>query len=165
MISVTLIIVFTVMESRIRPSVPNRIINDINFNNKTSNNKNDNNSNSNNNDNNNNNTRISNNSVSSNIDICGNNSVVATTSQNQEQLKHRSTKNKKLACRLFTLIAAYGCCLSPSICTLLAILGFYIVRKVFGLNIDLSFANQETAFRIHLRTLCCAGLVLSLIHI
>ena len=59
-----------------------------------------------------------------------------------------NAKNKKLACHLFTLIAAYGCCLLTSICILLTILGFYIACKVFGLNIDLSFASQETPFWI-----------------
>ena len=103
-----------------------------------------------------------NSNVTSNPTICSNtsNSVfINATSQSQQQRNHRIAKNKKLARRLFTLIAAYGCCLLPTICTLLSILGFQIAQKVFGLNLDLSFANQNTAFRKHLRTLCCAGLV------
>ena len=89
-----------------------------------------------------------------------NSTVDAVQQQNQQNRALRIAKNKKLARRLFTLIAAYGCCILPSVLLAVGVLLVKIIGYV-GVSLDDDVMDPDGPFRVHLRFLTTIATVLN----
>ena len=78
------------------------------------------------------------------------NNLSTIIQRNQQNRVLRIAKNKKLARRLFTLIAAFGCCVLPSILIAITVTVIKVIRSA-GVVLDYDFMDIKGPFRVHLQ--------------